>query len=302
MTSMLELYCSRVVVFFFVLACNDTNCTTDKWLSRLNNSDWLHYLLIVLNTACIVAQSLHHDDVNVLVHGTYGLDTTLIVTSLTQIILNPETRTVHGFQALIEREWLQNGYPFYIRHMHSCYYKENNKDNNDKDNTTNSTYINNNHTSPTFLLFLDCVQQLHAQFPCSFEFNTNYLILLFEHSYFSQYGTFIGNNQYERTILLKLYTTTTSLWTYLNQKHIKEQYLNVMYEENLTPIWPSIAPISFVLWSQLFLRYSINQKPIINSNQSIQSIQQHHCHLKTQVIQLRKQLYDLQLTYESLSN
>ena len=40
-------------------------------------------------------------------HGSDGLDITLCVTSIAQIILSPDCRTVHGFQALVEREWLQ---------------------------------------------------------------------------------------------------------------------------------------------------------------------------------------------------
>jgi hypothetical protein len=50
---------------------------------------------------------------NVVVHGSEGTDITLCVTSLAQIILNPDCRTVRGFEALIEREWLQAGHPFW---------------------------------------------------------------------------------------------------------------------------------------------------------------------------------------------
>lgn len=76
-----------------------------------------------------------------------------------------------GIQALIEREWIQAGHPFSLRHAKSCY-----------------STVKSKGQQPTFLLFLDCVYQLHYQFPCSFEFTTNMLILLFEHSYFSQFG------------------------------------------------------------------------------------------------------------------
>lgn len=48
---------------------------------------------------------------SVLVHGTEGIDSTLQVTSLAQIILDPECRTIRGFETLIEREWLQVGRP-----------------------------------------------------------------------------------------------------------------------------------------------------------------------------------------------
>lgn len=54
--------------------------------------------------------------------------------------------------------------------------------------------------APVFLLFLDCVWQILRQFPCSFEFNEQFLIMLFEHAYASQFGTFLGNNENERLV------------------------------------------------------------------------------------------------------
>lgn len=108
--------------------------------------------------------------------GGSGRDTTLIVTSLVQVILNPDCRTVNGLQALIEREWLQAGHPFYTRTRHGAYY----------------TYGQNSSDAPTFLLFLDCLYQLHFQFQLSFEYTTEFLIELFKHSYSSNYGTFLG--------------------------------------------------------------------------------------------------------------
>lgn len=77
-------------------------------------------------------------------------------------------------EALVEREWLQAGYPFTTRHQKGAYAL-----------TANGR---TKHNAPTFLLFLDCVSQIHYQFPCSFEFTTGFLICLFEHSYASQYG------------------------------------------------------------------------------------------------------------------
>ncbi|XP_037940403.1 myotubularin-related protein 9-like, partial [Teleopsis dalmanni] len=155
-------------------ACNDVNCSPDKWLSRLESSGWLTLVLNSLNAACVVAQCLDQEGSPVLVHGAKGFDSTLIVTSLVQIILNPDCRTVRGLQALIEREWIQAGHPFASRHRYSCYTPQQNRPKN---------------SGATFTLFLDCIYQLYMQFPCSFEFSTQMLILLFEHSYFSQYGT-----------------------------------------------------------------------------------------------------------------
>lgn len=78
---------------------------------------------------------------------------------------------VVGLQALIEREWLQAGHPFQTRHQKFCF-----------------SNFRMKGLQPSFLIFLDCIYQLYYQFPCSFEFKVDMLILLFEHSYFSQFG------------------------------------------------------------------------------------------------------------------
>lgn len=77
-------------------ACNDITCSSDKWLGRLEHSNWLTLVLNSLNAACVVAQCLDQEGSPVLVNGGNGLDSTLIVTSLVQIILNPDCRTVRG--------------------------------------------------------------------------------------------------------------------------------------------------------------------------------------------------------------
>lgn len=214
-------------------ACNDTASSTDKWLDRLEHSNWMSLVLNSLNAACVVAQCLDQEGSPVLVHGGKGLDSTLIVTSLVQIILNPDCRSVRGIQALIEREWIQAGYPFATRHKHSCYTPSQNRPKT---------------SASTFVLFLDCVYQLHCQFPFSFEFGTQMLILLFEHSFFSSYGTFLGDSERERESI-KLHAKTTSLWSYLNRPDVLKSLLNPMYEPNQGVIWPSVAPISLELWS-----------------------------------------------------
>lgn len=191
-------------------ACNDTSSTTEKWLSRLESSGWLTLVLNSLNTACIVAQCLAQESAPVLVHGGQGMDSSLIVTSLVQIILNPDSRTFRGLQALIDREWIQGGHPFGTRHAQSCYTSPQNR---------------LKTSGASFVLFLDCVYQLYQQFPLSFEFDPQLLIMLFEHSYYSQYGTFIVDNEMERMELMA-FTKTTSLWSHLNRPDVITNLLN----------------------------------------------------------------------------
>ena len=63
-----------------------------QWLVRLANSRWLSHLKEVLNTACLAAQCLERVGASVLLTETTGTDLSLAVSSLAQIILNPDTR------------------------------------------------------------------------------------------------------------------------------------------------------------------------------------------------------------------
>ncbi|KAF5906531.1 myotubularin-related protein 9, partial [Clarias magur] len=213
-----------------VEACNDHSNSMDRWLSKLEASNWQSHVKEILTTACLAAQCIDREGASVLVHGTEGTDSTLQVTSLAQIILDPGCRTVRGFQALVEREWLQAGHPFQQRCAQSAY--SNGKPRNE---------------APVFLLFLDCVWQILRQFPCSFQFNEHFLITLFEHAYASQFGTFLGNSASER-VKLELYQKTVSLWSWMNRPQELERFLNPLYEANSLVIWPSVAPQSLLLW------------------------------------------------------
>ncbi|KAL0281646.1 UNVERIFIED_CONTAM: hypothetical protein PYX00_002571 [Menopon gallinae] len=261
-----------------VEACNDTVCSMDKWLSRLDSSNWLSNLKETLNCACLVAQCLDQENSSVLVHGSEGLDATLVVTSLAQVILNPDCRTVRGFEALIEREWLQAGHPFPVRHFKSCY-------------SPSSSRTKSN--SPTFLLFLDCLAQIHNQFPCSFEFNHDFLIALFEHSYSSQFGTFLGTCEADR-VTLKLSERTVSLWSYVNRPEILHSYINCLYDPNNSVIWPSVAPVSLGLWSDLFLRWIIDRSVERDAKKSVAALKSKCTEYRQRANRLRRQLADLE--------
>ncbi|KAG0726412.1 Myotubularin-related protein 9 [Chionoecetes opilio] len=257
---------------------NDTNSGTDKWLSRLESSSWMNNIKETLNCACLVAQCLDQDGASVLVHDTDGLDSTLQVTSLAQIILNPDCRTVRGFEALIEREWIQGGHPFATRHARSCYTP-----------SAQRSKIN----APTFLLFLDCVYQIHSQFSCSFEFAENFLVMLFEHSYSSQFGTFLGNNEGDKRAM-KAPSRTASLWSYVNRHEVLPKYLNPMYEPNQRVIWPSVAPMSLQLWAGVFLRWVVNQGPQEAAWLVVKELRERDAALRSKVSRLRRQLHDLE--------
>jgi len=223
------------------IACNDVN--SDKWLSRLANTRWLSHVKEALNAACLAAQCLEKEDAPVMVVEQEGRDMALLVTSLALIILDPDARTLHGFEALIEREWIQTGHPFWTR---------------------NGPNIGEGQSlvAPVFLLFLDCVFQIHTQFPCSFEFSPGLLVVLADHSSSSNFGTFLWDCEKDRRDG-RVREQTVSLWSFLNQVEILSQHLNCLYLPHPTVIWPSVAPMSLGLWSGYFLRWV--QAPVMTA-------------------------------------
>ncbi|XP_023655830.1 myotubularin-related protein 9 [Paramormyrops kingsleyae] len=259
-----------------VEACNDQSQNMDRWLSKLEASNWQTHVKEILTTACLAAQCIDREGASVLVHGTEGSDSTLQVTSLAQIILDPGCRTIRGFQALVEREWLQAGHPFQQRCVQSAF-------SNSKPRWE----------APVFLLFLDCVWQILHQFPCSFQFNEHFLVLLFEHAYASQFGTFLGNSPAER-VKLKLPQKTVSLWSWVNRPQEMERYLNPLYEANSLVIWPSVAPQSLLLWEGVFLRWKRSSKCLDEAFEEMVHIIECNKELQSKVNALRRQLAQLE--------
>ncbi|XP_044146704.1 myotubularin-related protein 9 [Bufo gargarizans] len=259
-----------------VEACNDQSHNMDRWLSKLEASNWLTHIKEILTTACLAAQCIDREGASVLVHGSEGMDSTLQVTSLAQIILEPKCRTIRGFEALVEKEWLQAGHPF----QHRC---------------AQSAYSNSKQRweAPTFLLFLDCVWQILRQFPCSFEFNERFLVTLFEHAYASQFGTFLGNNEFERS-KLKLKQKTLSLWSWVNQPNESHKFTNPLYEANGLVIWPSVAPQSLLLWEGVFLRWNRSSMYLEDAYEEMVHIIEYNKELQVRVNALRRQLAELE--------
>ncbi|XP_014613270.1 PREDICTED: myotubularin-related protein 9 [Polistes canadensis] len=259
--------------FKLIDACNDVTCSTSQWLSRLESSGWLTAIQGALNAACVTAQCLHQEVAAVLVHGSAGRDSTLVVTSLAQAILNPDCRTVRGLQALIEREWLQAGHQFFTRTRHGPYHPS---------HSQSLTH------APTFLLFLDCLYQLYYQFQFSFEYRVDLLIELYRHSYYSEYGTFLGDSEAER-VQLELSEHTCSLWSYMNQPEVLEKWLNPLYDPNPGVIWPSVAPISIQLWKELYLAHT-NASSWDGALSCAKQIKQNHLAVKKVALQLHAQI------------
>jgi len=215
-----------------VEACKDKESSVEKYLSRVESSGWMNHVKNILNLSCLVAQCIDKEGASVMVHCGDGLDASLQVTSITNILLNSECRTMRGFLNLVEKEWILSGHPFRERCSSSAYNANKQRE-----------------VGATFLLFLDCVHQLIHQYPLSFEFEHTMLVQLARHCYASQYGTFSCNNELER-VTNDERSKTVSLWSHLLSEDSK--YKNCVYKQDPDPIWPSVAPQSLIIWKGLF--------------------------------------------------
>ncbi|VDL96604.1 unnamed protein product [Schistocephalus solidus] len=150
----------------------------------------------LIKSASEVAAALDAHCRPVMVHCTDGWDRTPQLTSLAKILLDPFYRTIQGFRILVEHEWLQFGHKFGDRCGH---------------NSSSGP----EERSPIFLQWLDCVRQVHRQFPAYFEFNELFLIKLAMHTYSGLFGTFLFNSERDRHVA-QCSQQTCSLWAFLN--------------------------------------------------------------------------------------
>lgn len=145
----------------------------------------MHIVLFFLQCTCICSLLGKCDKyiiaigACILVHGTDGTDSSLLVTSLAQVILNPDSRTIRGMQSLIEREWIQSGHPFATRCQHGAY-----------------SGSQKRNQAPTFLLLLDCVWQVSREIViCVYVMNTllQPLYIFFFFQFFFSFCRFLNN-------------------------------------------------------------------------------------------------------------
>lgn len=154
-----------------------------KFLSTLENSRWLLYVSQSLSISTIVAKQLLEGITVVLQEG-QGRDMNCVVSSLTQLLLDPFWRSINGFQSLIQKEWVALGHPFSQRlgHVHS-----------------------DQEQSQIFLIFLDSVWQLLQQYPQAFEFSETYLTSLWDSVHMSVFDTFLFDCEHDRYLASKVW-------------------------------------------------------------------------------------------------
>jgi myotubularin-related protein 1/2 len=222
---------------------SDENTT---FLSRLEATDWLKWSSYLLRSAVRIADLMEGQNTSVMIHCSDGWDRTPQVSCLSQMIMDPYFRTLEGFAVLVEKEWLAFGHQFRIRLLHGDCPKATER-------------------SPCFLQFLDCVWQIHRQFPTAFEFNEAFLMVVADEMYSCRFGTFLDNTDRER-VQLRRDKTTESLWTYMFHPGEKNRFLNAQYHRCERTIWPSSNAKRLVLWEAYYLRWDPSLWPVAPSD------------------------------------
>ena len=144
-----------------VQAHKDTKMDTEI----MSQSSWKVHLSYLLKGAVTMAESLLHGH-PVLVHCSDGWDRTSQLSSIAQILLDPFYRTIEGFLLLVEKEWCAFGHRLESRMRLKT------------KRAHSSRSPKSEEISPVFLQFLDCVWQIHRQYPHSFAFSQHFLVVV----------------------------------------------------------------------------------------------------------------------------
>ncbi|XP_036380102.1 myotubularin-like isoform X1 [Megalops cyprinoides] len=240
------------------------------WLSSLESTHWLEHVKLVLAGAIQVADKVSSGQ-SVLVHCSDGWDRTAQLTSLSMLMLDSFYRTLHGFQVLLQKEWLGFGHKFGSRIGHG------DKNHADADR------------SPIFLQFIDCVWQMTKQFPTAFEFNDRLLLTVLDHLYSCRFGTFLYNCESARDAN-EVKTKTVSLWSLVNSD--RSSYINPFYTMESSRV---LYPVASMRHLELWVGYYIRWNPRIRHQQQ-SPVEQRYRELLALKDQYLKKLEELQLS------
>ncbi|XP_036017905.1 myotubularin-related protein 1 isoform X5 [Mus musculus] len=240
------------------------------WLSNVDGTHWLEYIRVLLAGAVRIADKIESGKTSVVIHCSDGWDRTSQLTSLAMLMLDSYYRTIKGFEALIEKEWISFGHRFALRVGHG------------DDNHADAD------RSPIFLQFIDCVWQMTRQFPSAFEFNELFLITILDHLYSCLFGTFLCNCEQQR-IKEDVYTNTISLWSYINSQ--LDEFSNpffVNYENHV--LYPVASMSHLELWVNYYVRWNPRMRPQMPIHQNLKELLAIKAELQKRVEDLQREM------------
>ncbi|KAL6580933.1 hypothetical protein OROMI_006856 [Orobanche minor] len=209
-----------------------------------------------------------------------GWDRTTQLVSLASLLLDPYYRTIKGFQALVEKDWLAFGHPFsdrlgmptisgsdsvpgeFARQASTGSIPSSPMRQSSGSFTSQSTSSHaQNNSSPIFLQWVDCVSQLLRMYPFAFEFSSVFLVDLLDSVLSCHFGNFFCNSEKERQ-QAGVYDVCGCMWIYLADLRASDGRLHVHYNYFYDPskfhgpLLPPAAALAPTLWPQFHLRWS----------------------------------------------
>ncbi|KAI4352628.1 hypothetical protein L6164_006862 [Bauhinia variegata] len=252
-------------------------------VSTLGDSGWLLHVHSILAGSAWIAARVAMEKASVLVHCSDGWDRTTQLVSLANLLLDPYYRTIAGFQALVEKDWLAFGHPFsdrvgmpFVSASGSMPYELPRQSSSGSfpsspmrqssgtftpQPPTSSHGQNSNNYSPIFLQWVDCVSQLLRMYPSAFEFSSAFLVDFLDCVLSCRFGNFLFNSEKERQ-QCNVFEACGCMWAYLADLRASEGvshvHYNVFYEplKYNGPLLPPAAALAPTLWPQFHLRWA----------------------------------------------
>mmetsp|Transcript_149823 Transcript_149823/g.481246 ORF Transcript_149823/g.481246 Transcript_149823/m.481246 type:complete len:883 (-) Transcript_149823:252-2900(-) len=213
---------------------NVTEGESGTWFKDVANSSWYDYLGAILGSCLKVVKEILEHRSSVMVHCSDGWDRTAEATSLSMLCLDPYYRTQAGFLLLIQKEWCSFGHRFRTRLALG--------------------EPPSGEFSPVFIQWLECVYQIVQYTPNAFEFSTSVLIRLAHEAFTNRYGTFLCDNERERSE--KVSTFALSFWSILLRPEESITWRNPDYKPDRAAIVPNICQANYVIWEDYWWRHS----------------------------------------------
>lgn len=198
-------------------------------------SAWHVHLRNLLEGVVQVVELLHLRHVCAVIHCSDGWDRTSQLSALAQLVLDPYYRTIAGFMALVEKDWVSFGHKFADRCGH--YYPQ-----------------VENEQGPIFFQFCEAVYCLMELYPLDFEYNELLLRVILMSTHEARYGDFLCNSEKERDTH-SVRQRTYSIWTDILSN--PQPYRNLRYAPDpavtvLPNIYSICRPRSISVWRQFY--------------------------------------------------
>lgn len=197
-----------------------------------SEAGWIKFYEAIMEGVGIIVEHLKLG-MAVLVHCSDGWDRTAQLVSLAQICLDPQVRTIEGFIALIQREWISAGHQFESRLARSLPINSLRPSSrptlsrvlNNLTRTNTDDHINKpqDEYCPVFPQFLDCLLQFLRVYPTAFEFNQKLIWLIWRESYAMETDTFKGDCEKDRIDMER----PICLWSLLRER--RDEYQSQKY-------------------------------------------------------------------------